>query len=57
VAVVRKKDRTLLPDLIAQLENADPADAVLIEDSLRTLTGEHLEGAEEWKAWQEKNGS
>jgi HEAT repeat protein len=53
----RTKIKALVPDLIDLLGDADPADAVVIEDALHSITGEQLEGIADWKAWWEKNGT
>jgi len=52
-ACARKKDKGFIPDLIAALKDAEPVDALVIEDALASLTGEKLEGAEEWRSWWE----
>ncbi len=44
----RKKDKTFVPDLIAALADADPADGTVIEDALRSLTREKFDGAADW---------
>jgi HEAT repeat protein len=54
LACARKKDTSFVPDLIAVLEDAEPADAALIEEALQNLTGERQDGAGGWKAWWEK---
>jgi hypothetical protein len=50
-ATGRKKDKTFVSDLIAALQEADAADGAVIEDALRSLTGEKFEGAADWRDW------
>jgi HEAT repeat protein len=57
LACGRKKDKSLVPDLITVLEDAEPADAALIEEALHTLTGEQQDGAAAWRAWWEKQAT
>jgi len=57
LACGRKKDRALVPDLITVLDDAEPADAVPIEEALHNLTGEQQDGAAAWRAWWEKNAT
>jgi hypothetical protein len=57
LACGRKKDKSLVPDLITLLDDAEPADAALIEESLHSLTGEQQDGAAAWRAWWEKNAT
>jgi HEAT repeat protein len=51
------KNTQLVPDLIELLGDADPADAVLIEGALRSVTGEQVEGVQAWTEWWEKNAT
>jgi HEAT repeat protein len=55
-ACARKRDRALVPDLIALLEG-EPLTARLAEESLDELTGQHLRHPAAWKAWWQKNGA
>ncbi len=58
LACGRKKAKTLVPDLIALLDDTDPEDCaliVLIEEVLRGLTGARQEVAEGWKTWWEEH--
>jgi HEAT repeat protein len=56
-ACARKRDRSLLPDLIALLEGPEPLTARLAEESLDELTGQHFPHPAAWKEWWKKNGA
>jgi hypothetical protein len=51
VACVRLEDRAHVPDLIALLDDNEPAIARQAQDGLKKLTGQSLEGAGAWKEW------
>ena len=53
----RKRDRSLVPDLIALLEGPEPLTARLAEESLDELTGQHFPHPAAWKDWWQKNGT
>jgi uncharacterized membrane protein YgcG len=51
VACARREDAGHVPDLIALLDDNEPAVVRLAQDGLKKLTGQALDGAEAWKAW------
>jgi HEAT repeat protein len=53
-ACARREEASLVPDLLALLDDPEPLVARLAEAGLRTLTGQDLDGPEAWKAWHNK---
>jgi HEAT repeat protein len=52
IACGGRQDAGLVPDLIGLLEDAEPPVARQAEATLRTLTGQELEGPAAWRQWQ-----
>jgi HEAT repeat protein len=51
MACERKKERELVPDLIARLEDSDADTARLARSALKAITGKDFEGAKAWRQW------
>jgi hypothetical protein len=56
-ACVEKKEKALVPDLIALLEDADPRTVQLAEGGLQKLTGKAFGGPPAWLAWWGNEGA
>jgi hypothetical protein len=50
-ACIRRRDKELIPDLIALLEAEDPTLASQAEKGLETLTGRHFPDPTTWQDW------
>ncbi len=51
MACERKKERALVPDLIARLDDSDADTARLARSALKVITGKDFEGAKAWQQW------
>jgi HEAT repeat protein len=54
-ACVRRRDKELIPDLIALLEEGDSKLASQAEKGLETMTGQHLADPTAWREWWESD--
>jgi hypothetical protein len=52
-ACVRRRDKELIPDLIALLQEGDNVLATQAEKGLETMTGQHFKHPAAWRDWWE----